>query len=402
MDIHHVDIAIIGGGILGFSTAMQLKKKYPHYSISLFEKEATPAEHQTGHNSGVIHAGVYYKPGSLKAKFCRQGLKDTVQFCEEHKVPYASPGKLIVATNDIELERMQALIQRSQENQLKCEVLNQSQLKKLSPQINGVGAIHVLETKIINWKQVTEKYADIFVKHGGNVFYHQAVESISEHKTDVMLKTNANMHVVANYVICCAGLQADRIVKLSGQKPNFKIVPFRGEYYQLSDKFNASIQHLIYPVPNPDLPFLGVHLTRMIDGSVTVGPNAVLAMKREGYQRSNISLVDFGETITYPAFWKMLKNNFKPVWHELKTSLSKKAYLKEVQKYCPSVTLNDLQPYPSGVRAQALSKDGKLVEDFLFQNSKRILHVCNAPSPAATSSLPIGRYIIEKFEQLLA
>jgi L-2-hydroxyglutarate oxidase len=402
MDIHRVDVAIIGGGILGFSTAMQLKEKYPRYSISLLEKEATPAEHQTGHNSGVIHAGVYYKLGSLKAKFCRQGLKDIVRFCDNHHIPYASPGKLIVATDEAELTRMQALIERSKENQLEFDVLDQSQLKKISPEINGIGAIHVLETKIINWKQVTEKYADIFIKNNGNVFYQQTVEAISEHKTDVVIKTSSGRHVIAKYVICCTGLQADRMVKLSGQKPNFKIVPFRGEYYQLNQKFNQSIQHLIYPVPNPDLPFLGVHLTRMIDGSVTVGPNAVLAMKREGYKRSNLNLVDLGEILAYPAFWKMLKNNFKPVLHELKTSLSKKAYLKEVQKYCPSVTLDDLQPYPAGVRAQALSKDGKLVEDFLFQNSKRILHVCNAPSPAATSSLPIGRYIIEKFEKLLA
>lgn len=397
---HSYDVIIIGGGILGFSTAMQLQQAFPSYRIAVVEKEAGPARHQSGHNSGVIHAGVYYQPGSLKARFCREGLSQIVDFCQQHSISYQSPGKLIVATNEVELQRMYALADRARKNGLSVELLNKKQLSQRQPHISGEGAFYVSDSKIIDWKTVTNKYAELFQQAGGQVFYNQQVQRINEQTNQVKIITKGGEQFISQHCITCGGLMADRLVQCSGLKADFSIIPFRGEYYQLPEQYSEAIHHLIYPVPDPALPFLGVHLTKMIDGSVTVGPNAVLALGRESYRRSDINIKDSWSIATNASFWKLLKRHFKPVLQEMKTSLSKQAYLDQVKKYCPGLTLTDLKPYPAGVRAQALDADGQLIQDFLFKKTQRVLHVCNAPSPAATSSLPIGAHIVQQYRQM--
>ncbi|MGO1246571.1 MAG: L-2-hydroxyglutarate oxidase [Oceanisphaera sp.] len=392
------DFIIIGGGIVGMSTAWQLKKTYPDHKILLLEKESGPAQHQTGHNSGVIHAGVYYTPGSLKAKFCLEGNIATKEFCREHHIPFDECGKLLVATNDQEMAHMQALWDRSEANGLERYWLNAEQLKEREPNITGVGGIFVPASGIVNYQQVTEAMAKEFMRLGGEIRYSAEVIGLKEESTQVVVKTHQG-DIQGKYLISCSGLMADRVVRMLGIEPEFKICPFRGEYYLLKPEHNQIVNHLIYPIPDPNMPFLGVHLTRMIDGTVTVGPNAVLAFKREGYNKRDISLRDTLEMFTYPGILKVLMKNLKPGLIEMKNSLNKSGYLDLVRKYCPSLELNDLTPYPAGIRAQAVSKDGNLVDDFLFVNTQRTINVCNAPSPAATSAIPIGGYIVEKVKQ---
>ncbi len=394
------DFIVIGGGILGLSTARQLQQRYPGQSVLVLEKESSPAQHQTGHNSGVIHAGVYYKPGSLKAKFCKEGNIATKAFCNEHDIPFDECGKLLVATNDVELERMQSLIGRCAENELYIEVLDADQLKEREPNITGVGGIFVPSTGIVSYTRICEKMAELVVADGGEVRFNTEVFEIKEGLEQVVVTTEESC-VQGKFLVACAGLMSDRIVRMLGQEPDFKIIPFRGEYFLLPPEHNRIVNHLIYPIPDPDLPFLGVHLTRMIDGTVTVGPNAVLAFKREGYRKTDFSLKDMAEMLTYSGLLKMLARNLKPGLMEMKNSIFRRGYLEQVRKYCPQLTLDDLQAYPAGVRAQAVAKDGSLVDDFLFVNTKRALVVCNAPSPAATSAIPIGKYILEKVEQQL-
>ncbi|WP_353348814.1 L-2-hydroxyglutarate oxidase [Oceaniserpentilla sp. 4NH20-0058] len=396
------DYIIIGGGIVGVSTAWQLQQQYPTKRIAIIEKESTFACHQTGHNSGVIHAGVYYQPGSLKAQFCKQGVQSTIEFCIENNIPYEQCGKLIVATNGLERERMLSLYERCAENSIDAELLSAQALKKLEPNINGLGAILVKQTGIVNYQLVTQTMAEKFKQLGGSVFLNHEVIAMGETKQAITVHAthrHSQVSLECEYLVSCSGLMADRTTKMLGIKTDFQIIPFRGEYYQLPAKYNQIVKHLIYPVPDPDLPFLGVHLTRMIDGSVTVGPNAVQGWKREGYGNINISLKDTWEMVRFAGFWRVLKNNFKTGLIETKNSWFKSGYLNNVQKYCPSLTLQDLQPYPAGIRAQAVMNDGSLVHDFLFSQSPRSLHVCNAPSPAATSAMPIGSYICEKISQ---
>lgn len=387
------DFLIIGGGIVGMSTAMQLLDRYPDKKVLVLEKEASAAQHQTGHNSGVIHAGVYYTPGSLKAKFCLEGNRNTKEFCQQNGIRYDECGKLLVATNELEMERMKALWERTEANGLERYWLSADELREREPNITGIGGIFVPSSGIVNYREVTEAMARRFVEKGGEIRYGAEVTALKETATDVRAHT-ALGEFQARYLISCSGLMADRVVRMLGLEPQFRICPFRGEYYLLPSKHNQIVNHLIYPIPDPSMPFLGVHLTRMIDGTVTVGPNAVLAWKREGYHKTDISLKDSLETLGYPGIRKVLYKNLKPGLVELKNSLFKGGYLKEVQKYCPSLTKADLTPYPAGVRAQAVSRDGKLVDDFLFVKTSRTINVCNAPSPAATSALPIGRYII--------
>lgn len=387
------DFIIIGGGIVGMSTAMQLLQQMPEKKVLVLEKESSAAQHQTGHNSGVIHAGVYYTPGSLKAKFCLEGNRDTKAFCDENQIPYDQCGKLLVATNELEMERMRALWERTAANGLERYWLNADELREREPNIIGMGGIFVPSSGIVSYKRVTEVMAEKFTQMGGTVLYNSEVTGVRECPTHVDVNTSQSAFS-AKYLISCSGLMADRVVRMLGIEPEFKICPFRGEYYLLKPEHNQVVNHLIYPIPNPDMPFLGVHLTRMIDGTVTVGPNAVMAWKREGYKKTDISLKDSLEALTYPGILKVLKANFKPGLIEMKNSLFKGQYLKEVNKYCPSIEKSDLLPYPAGVRAQAVSKEGKLVDDFLFVKTNRTINVCNAPSPAATSALPIGRYII--------
>ena len=393
------DFIVIGGGILGLATARELQQRYPGKRVLVLEKEAGPARHQTGHNSGVIHAGVYYKPGSLKARFCKEGNVATKTFCREHGIPFDECGKLLVATNAIELERMQALIGRCAENELPIEVLDAEQLRAREPNIVGVGGIFVPSTGIVSYTRICEKMAEQVVAEGGEVRYNVEIRTIRERADQVELESEQELYI-GNFLIACAGLMSDRIVRMLGQTPEFKIIPFRGEYFLLPPQHNRIVNHLIYPIPDPDLPFLGVHLTRMIDGTVTVGPNAVLAFKREGYRKTDFSLGDMAEMISYPGLLKMLARNLKPGLMEMKNSLFRRGYLEQVRKYCPQLTLADLKPYPAGVRAQAVAKDGSLVDDFLFVNTDRALVVCNAPSPAATSAIPIAAHIVDQIEDI--
>ncbi|MBY4678169.1 L-2-hydroxyglutarate oxidase [Marinobacterium arenosum] len=393
------DYLIIGGGIVGMSTAWQLQQRFPDRKILLLEKEAQFASHQTGRNSGVIHAGVYYAPGSLKAQFCRAGVKATIDFCRDNAIPFDQCGKLLVATNPTEYQRMQALYERCQQNEIEVEWLDEAALKAREPNIAGVGAIFVKATGIVDYQLVTLKMAERFEQLGGEARLNSEVVGLRE--TDEMVVAEVNRdgrreQVRSRFLITCSGLMADRTTRMLGIETDFQIVPFRGEYYRLPAKHNRIVNHLIYPIPDPDLPFLGVHLTRMIDGSVTVGPNAVQGWKREGYGRINISLRDCWQMLTFRGFWKVLKQHFRTGLIETRNSWWKPGYLKSVQKYCPQLQLADLQPYPAGVRAQAVMKDGTLAHDFLFAESPRSLHVCNAPSPAATSAIPIGNYICDK------
>lgn len=390
-----VDIALIGGGIVGVSTAWQLKQRYPDAAILLLEKESSLAFHQTGHNSGVIHAGVYYQPGSLKADFCKRGASLTMEFCREHSIPYEKCGKLLVATDAVEFERLTALEERCRQNGIDTHRLTRAELRAYEPQIIGDAAFLVPATGITDYKQITAKMAELFVTLGGEIEYESAVHTIDETSGRVIISTG-NATIEAKYLVACGGLMADRLARLSGIAIDFQIVPFRGEYYRLPDRHNQIVSHLIYPIPDPDLPFLGVHLTRMIDGFVTVGPNAVLGWKREGYNEFNFDLHDSMEMLSFPGFWKVMYKNVLSGIAEMKDSLLKSGYLSRIQKYCPGLVAADLQPYPAGIRAQAVRKNGSLVHDFLFVESERSFHVCNAPSPAATSAMPIGEYICHK------
>ncbi|WP_069866461.1 L-2-hydroxyglutarate oxidase [Pseudomonas citronellolis] len=395
------DFIIIGGGIVGMSTAMQLTQVYPDAKILLLEKEAGPARHQTGHNSGVIHAGVYYTPGSLKAKFCLAGNKATKAFCDKHGIRYDECGKLLVATNELEMERMRALWERTAANGLERHWLSAGELREREPNIVGMGGIFVPSSGIVSYAEVTAAMGREFQAAGGEIRYNAEVTALDERAEEVVVRTTDN-EFRGRYLVTCSGLMADRIVRMLGLEPQFIICPFRGEYYLLPKQHNQIVNHLIYPIPDPSMPFLGVHLTRMIDGTVTVGPNAVLAMKREGYCKTDVSLSDLFETLTSPGILKVLAKNLRPGLIEMKNSLFKGGYLKEVQKYCPSIVKSDLTEYPAGVRAQAVSRDGKLIDDFLFVNTRRSVNVCNAPSPAATSAIPIGAYIVEKVREQVA
>ncbi len=389
------DFIIVGGGIVGVSTALTLIKQNPSKKILLLEKEKSFAHHQTGHNSGVIHAGVYYEPGSLKAEFCREGLKETIAFCNTHGIPYEQCGKLLVATNDIELQRMDKLFDRCKANNIEAEILNQEKLHEIEPNVFGIGAILVKSTGIVDYTLITKKMSEQFESLGGEFLLNSKVTNLDENKERIQVITS-NETLNSKYLICCAGLMADRVAKLLNIKINFQIIPFRGEYFRLKEKHNSLVKHLIYPIPDPNLPFLGVHLTKMIDGTITVGPNAVLGFKREGYGMFNFSLRDTIQFLSFKGFYQVVKKNLKSGLYEMKNSIFKRGYLKEVQKYSPQIKLNDLVPYPAGIRAQAVLEDGTLVHDFLFAESERSIHVCNAPSPAATSAIPIGKYITEK------
>ncbi len=396
------DFIVVGGGIVGVSTAWQLKQRQPDKRILLIEKESSLAAHQTGHNSGVIHAGVYYQPGSLKADFCQRGSQAIKTFCQEHSIPYDQCGKLIVATTPLELERMQALYQRCIENKLSVSLLNTKQLNAMEPNIVGLGAIWVDATAIVDYRVVTQKMAEQFVALGGEIFLNTELNQAQETEQEVQLtciKQGLSQQFNCQYLITCSGLMADRVTKMLNIDTDFQIIPYRGEYYRLAQEHNHVVKHLIYPVPDPELPFLGVHLTRMIDGSVTVGPNAVQGWKREGYSMLNFSLMDTLQMLLFKGFWKVSAKHFKTGVWEWRNSWWKPGYLKLVNKYCPAIGLEDLRSYPAGIRAQAVLNDGTLVHDFLFKSSPRSLHVCNAPSPAATSSIPIGEYICDRVLQ---
>jgi len=405
IDNNVYDYIIIGGGIVGVSTAWQLQQREPEKRILLIEKEGKLSQHQTGHNSGVIHAGVYYEPGSMKANFCKAGVTATKAFCEKHDIPVENCGKLLVATNVLELQRMEALYKRCRDNGIDVELLDAAGLAEKEPNIMGLGAILVPSTSIVNYRLVTEQMAKEFCVLGGHIVMETEVTHLVETSEHINVQCQQKaavgrsfegLNYVAKFLITCSGLMADRVTKMLNIDTEFQIIPYRGEYYRLQSQHNNIVNHLIYPIPDPELPFLGVHLTRMIDGSVTVGPNAVQGWKREGYGKVNIDLRDIGDMLKFPGFWRVSAKNLKTGLIETKNSWWKPGYLKLVNKYCPILKVSDLEDYPAGIRAQAVLKDGSLVHDFLFAESPRSLHVCNAPSPAATSAIPIGDYICNK------
>jgi (S)-2-hydroxyglutarate dehydrogenase len=389
------DYLIIGGGIVGLSTAWQLQQRKPDSSILLLEKESCLAMHQTGRNSGVVHAGIYYTPGSLKAKFCKNGREATVEFCHQHGIPVQECGKLIVASNDEEHEHLLALFDRANDNGLDVELLDASELHRREPNIIGTSAIFLRTTGITDFAAIASKFGQEFERLGGEIRLNSSVRNLQE-SSDAVTATLANgQEIPTRFLIACGGLMADRLAMMQGIDINFQVIPYRGEYYQLPPGKNDIVRHLIYPVPNPELPFLGIHLTRMIDGSVTVGPNALQGWKREGYGRVNINLRDVFAMILFPGFWNALRKNLKTGLREFRNSISKRGYLKQIHKYCPSIEIDDLLPYRTGVRAMAVQRDGTLVDDFLLVESPRSLHVCNAPSPAATSAIPIGAHVCD-------
>ncbi len=389
------DFAIIGGGIVGLSTGMALGKRYPNARIIVLEKESSWAFHQTGNNSGVIHSGVYYKPGSFKAKFCRDGAQSMVDFCQEHNLPYEVCGKVIVATEEKELPLLENLYQRGLENGIKVARITAEEVKEIEPHVSCLAGVRVFSTGITDYKQVCYKYAELIEQQGGELRLNTKVLKIVNTPESKVLETTQGTFE-AQVIINCAGLYSDRVAKMSTVDPEAKIVPFRGEYYELVPEKRYLVNTLIYPVPNPAFPFLGVHFTKMIDGSVHAGPNAVLSLKREGYTKTDFDLRDFMEVMTYPGFWKLASKFADEGIKEMVRSFSKAVFVQSLQRLIPAVQMDDVIPTHAGVRAQALKADGNLVDDFLIVQGEHSVHVCNAPSPAATSSLEIGKAVAEQ------
>ena len=395
------DICIIGSGIVGLATAWQIHNKYPNKKILIFEKESSPAYHQTGHNSGVLHSGIYYKPGSLKAINCREGKKAMEVFCQEEGIPFDLCGKVIVATRTDELQRMHNIHKRGLENGVNCEIIDKKRLHEIEPHCAGLQAIHVPEAGIINYKEVCLRLVVKITENSKNkLLLNSAVINILNDGKDYRLITRDNEYL-SKHIINCAGLHSDRITKKGGIKPEVKIFPFRGEYYELKKSAEYLCNTLIYPVPDPRYPFLGVHFTKLIQGGVECGPNAVFATAREGYSRFDFNLFDVLECITYKGFPMLLTKVWQEGANELWRSFSKNAFVKALQRLVPDIRSEDIIEAPSGVRAQAVSEEGNLLDDFLIQANKRIINVCNAPSPAATSSLNIGKHILNKYEQTI-
>jgi L-2-hydroxyglutarate oxidase len=388
------DFCIIGGGIVGLATALTLLERCPGAGLVLIEKENDVARHQTGHNSGVIHSGVYYAPGSLKAKLCKAGAAATVEFCQRHGVAHEICGKHIVATDAAELARMERLSERAAANGVACERIDAAELRRREPNIASLAALFVPSTGIVDYPAMCRAMARRIGEFGGRIALGAAVTGISESGRGITVRAG-EAEWSARQLVACAGLQADRFARMGGIAPDFRIVPFRGEYYRLRPEKSGIAKTLIYPVPDPALPFLGIHLTRMIDGGMTVGPNAVLSFAREGYARFSFDPRDAAANISFPGFWKLLGANWRPGLAEMRNSLFRRAYLEACRKYCPSLEPNDLLPEPAGIRAQAVMRSGAMAEDFLIRRTERSIHICNAPSPAATSALPIARMIAE-------
>ena len=392
------DVGIIGGGIVGLATAYQLSQKFPKLSIAVIEKESSLAKHQTGHNSGVLHTGIYYKPGSLKAINCRNGKQAMEQFCKEQGIDHELCGKIIVALNNEEVPRMQNIFQRGQENGVNCKIISREEMLEIEPHVAGVQAIHVPECGIVNYKQVCLRLGEIIEEKDENkIFLGHQVTNIRNMATSLVVETD-KQQIECKHLINCGGLHSDKLTKLGGQPPPAKIIPFKGEYFELKEDAKHLCKNLIYPVPDPAFPFLGVHFTRMIDGTVECGPNAVLAFGREAYGKFDLNIKDLLESITYPGFQKMAIKHWKMGWGEMWRSYNKGAFVKALRRLIPEIEAKDLSSAPAGIRAQAVSPGGALVDDFLIESNDRIINVCNAPSPAATASLNIGSTIMAQIE----
>ncbi|WP_406401199.1 L-2-hydroxyglutarate oxidase [Streptomyces sp. NBC_00879] len=385
------DVLVIGGGIIGLSTAHALTRAAPGTRVIVLEKETGPARHQTGRNSGVIHSGIYYRPGSLKARFAVRGAAEMVKFCAEYGIAHKVTGKLIVATGKDELPRLHALVQRGRENGIPVRELGPAQIMEYEPEVRGLAAIHVGTTGVCDFGAVA---AQLGAASGADVRYGEEVAAIDRRSWGVAVRTTSGAVVRARVLVNCAGLHCDRVARLAGDDPRMRIVPFRGEYYELADP--SLVRGLVYPVPDPAFPFLGVHLTRGIDGGVHVGPNAVPALAREGYSWSAVRPRELAETLSWPGSWRIARRHWRYGAGELHRSLSKRAFTAAVRRLLPAVTETDLRPAAAGVRAQAVLRDGTLADDFLIREAPRTVHVLNAPSPAATASLPIGREVARR------
>jgi len=389
------NLAVVGGGIVGLATAYQFTLRFPGMRVVVLEKEARVAEHQTGHNSGVLHSGIYYKPGSLKAINCRVGKRAMEAFCAKEGIAHDICGKVIVAVDDGDLPALQRIYERGVANGIKCEIIDKARLAELEPHAAGVKAIHVPEAGIINYRQVCERLAEKVRFAGGEVVFGAKVTAVKHHADGVTAITPAG-EFTARQLVNCGGLHADRVARLTGQDPGAKVIPFRGEYFSLKPTAHRLCRNLIYPTPDPQFPFLGVHFTRMIDGSVECGPNAVLAFGREAYKFFALNPRDLLETLTYAGFLRMAAKHWRMGLGEMWRSLNKAAFVRALQRLVPELRAGDMEPAPAGIRAQAVAPDGGLVDDFLIQESNRVVNVCNAPSPAATASLQIGATIVDR------
>ena len=387
-------VAIAGAGIVGLATAHQIVYRYPRIQVLVIEKEAGPARHQTGNNSGVLHCGLYYKPGSQKAMLAVQGIRRMVEFCERHAVPHEICGKLVVATEDEEIPRLHALLERGTANGLNgLQLLGPEEMREYEPHAAGVAAIRVPEEGIVDFKAATRAMADEVLSHGGKIHYSSEVFKLRNGSGWHISTTGGDYE--ADFLINCGGLQCDRLSNMAGNRDTTRIVPFRGEYYKLKPSSQYLVNNLIYPVPDPKFPFLGVHFTRLIHGGIEAGPNAVLAFAREGYRPTDVSLRDMLETLTFPGFWRFLLRYPSMCWDEFHRSFSKAIFCRSLQRLVPEIQPDDLMEGGAGVRAQALSASGELLQDFYFARQAKALHVLNAPSPAATASLTIADAIID-------
>jgi L-2-hydroxyglutarate oxidase len=394
MNASHYDVAIIGGGIIGLATAMALRSG-AQSSLIVLEAENRLAQHQTGHNSGVIHSGLYYRPGSLKARNCAAGREIMYRFCQEHGIAHERCGKVVVATDPSEIPALDELERRGRANGLQgLRRLGPEEIREYEPHTNGVDGLFVAETGIVDYKQVSQVYADLIRKEGGEIQTGAQVHGFRGYPNELALETSRGV-VRCRYLVNCAGLHADEVARMCGVDPQLQIIPFRGEYYEVVPERQFLVKNLIYPVPDPRFPFLGVHFTRMIRGGVEAGPNAVLAFKREGYRWEDVSPKDVLNMVTYPGFWKMASKYWRTGMGEVYRSISQEAFVKALQRLIPELRMQDVHPAGSGVRAQAVAPDGSLVDDFRIVETDRMVHVLNAPSPGATASISIGKTIAD-------
>ena len=393
------DLVVIGGGIVGLATAYRFSQRYPGQRVVVLEKEPSVAQHQTGRNSGVLHSGVYYRPGSLKATLCRAGKQAMERFCEEQQIPYDLCGKVIVAVDDRDLPALEKIYERGTANGVTCKRIGPERLSELEPHAQGVAAIHVPEAGIVDYLAVAERLVQLLKESGNEVLTGAKALGLKEIGSKGVVVETTRGEFAARCVVNCAGLQSDRVAKLTGNTPSAKIIPFRGEYFELRPEAQRLCKNLIYPTPDPDFPFLGVHFTRMIAGGVECGPNAVLAGAREGYHKTTFDLRDIAESLGYPGFVKFALKHWRAGAGEMWRSISKQAFVRALQRLVPEITADDLQPCAAGVRAQAVTPDGTLVDDFLIDRSGHVVNVLNTPSPAATASLEIGEQIVDRLEE---
>jgi len=393
--MQHSDLIIIGGGIVGLATAYRFLERFPSKRLTVLEKESTIARHQTGRNAGVLHSGIYYRPGSLKAQNCRAGKLAMEEFCRRENIPFQICGKVIIAVDESELPRMEKILENGKANGVVCERIDVARLRELEPHAAGIAAIHIPEAGIVDYSQVAQRLAEIVETQGSQIVTGAKATAIRRDTDRAIVDTTAG-EFAAEQVVNCAGLQSDRVTRLSGAQPSSMIVPFRGEFYLVRPEAHHLVRMLIYPVPDPRYPFLGVHFTRRIDGRVECGPNAVLAFAREGYRNTTVNVRDLAETLGYPGFWRLTRRYWRIGAEEMWRSFSKRAFVRAAQRLVPEVQPEHFEWAPAGVRAQAVARDGSMVDDFVIKEIDRVVNVENAPSPAATASLNIGRLVVDR------